>query len=206
MGVLATRTPHRPAPIGLSTAEIVQVDAAAGILVLGGADIVDGSPVLDIKPYVPFCDSLPHATAPDWVRVAADEEPLALGSVVISPEATQQLTASWQTVQRKSLYSTALDFITLVSQVLARDIRSLHQRTNVLPLRATCTAAVQQPLQAASDQLVGTSSTAHAQETRRGRYQVALDGVLISYDVCPSTGQIHVRDAEAQCAVSPPGL
>jgi hypothetical protein len=38
-------------------------------LILGGADIVDGSPVLDIKPYVPFCDSVPGATAPPWVQV-----------------------------------------------------------------------------------------------------------------------------------------
>ena len=36
-------------------------------LVLGGADIVDGSPVLDIKPYVAFCDSVAAATAPPWV-------------------------------------------------------------------------------------------------------------------------------------------
>lgn len=38
-------------------------------LVLGGADIVDGSPVLDIKPYVPFCDGVQIATAPPWVAV-----------------------------------------------------------------------------------------------------------------------------------------
>jgi hypothetical protein len=49
--------------------QIVSVDAAAGVLVLGGVDIVDGSPVLDIKPYVPFCDALPDAVAPDWVTV-----------------------------------------------------------------------------------------------------------------------------------------
>jgi tRNA (Thr-GGU) A37 N-methylase len=49
--------------------QIVSVDAAAGVLVLGGVDIVDGSPVLDIKPYVPFSDSLPDAVAPDWVTV-----------------------------------------------------------------------------------------------------------------------------------------
>ena len=36
-------------------------------LLLGGADIVDGSPVLDVKPYLPFCDSLPAALAPAWV-------------------------------------------------------------------------------------------------------------------------------------------
>lgn len=73
MGVLATRSPHRPVPIGLSTAEIVSVDATNGVLVLGGVDIVDGSPVLDVKPYVPFSDALPDATAPDWVAVRTSE-------------------------------------------------------------------------------------------------------------------------------------
>ncbi len=38
-------------------------------LILGGADIVDGSPVLDIKPYVPFCDAVPRAVAPPYVQV-----------------------------------------------------------------------------------------------------------------------------------------
>lgn len=50
MGVFATRSPHRPCPLGLSVARVVGVQGRT--LVLGGADIVDGSPVLDIKPYV----------------------------------------------------------------------------------------------------------------------------------------------------------
>ena len=50
---------------GLSVAQLVAVEGRS--LVLGGADIVDGSPVLDIKPYVPFCDSLKDASAPSWV-------------------------------------------------------------------------------------------------------------------------------------------
>ena len=41
-------------------------------VLLGGADIVDGSPVLDIKPYVPFCDGVASASAPDWVTVSKD--------------------------------------------------------------------------------------------------------------------------------------
>lgn len=57
----------RPNPIGLSVAEIISV--GKGCLVVGGADIVDGSPVLDVKPYVAFCDSCPGATAPGWVQV-----------------------------------------------------------------------------------------------------------------------------------------
>jgi tRNA-Thr(GGU) m(6)t(6)A37 methyltransferase TsaA len=66
LGVLATRSPHRPCPVGLSVAEIVGVQGST--LILGGADIVDGTPVLDIKPYVAFCDAVPGATAPHWVR------------------------------------------------------------------------------------------------------------------------------------------
>jgi tRNA (adenine37-N6)-methyltransferase len=66
-GVLATRTPHRPNPLGLS---LCRVDSLQDrFLVLRGVDLVDGTPVLDIKPYVPFADSSPDARAPDWVAV-----------------------------------------------------------------------------------------------------------------------------------------
>jgi tRNA (Thr-GGU) A37 N-methylase len=60
--------PCRPNPIGLSIARIISVER--GCLVVGGADIVDGSPVLDVKPYLRFCDSCPDATAPQWVQVS----------------------------------------------------------------------------------------------------------------------------------------
>jgi hypothetical protein len=52
---------------GLSVATVVSIDGRK--LTLGGADIVDGSPVLDMKPYLPFCDSIPGAVAPEWVRL-----------------------------------------------------------------------------------------------------------------------------------------
>ena len=83
VGALATRTPHRPLPLGLSLGRVVAVDPAAGTLTLGGADLVDGTPVLDVKPYVPFCDRVERAVAPAWVgREAADrDEPLAVTRV-----------------------------------------------------------------------------------------------------------------------------
>jgi tRNA (Thr-GGU) A37 N-methylase len=65
LGVFATRSPHRPCPLGLSVAQVVAVEGRT--LVLGGADVVDGSPVLDVKPFVPFCDNVPAAAAPAWV-------------------------------------------------------------------------------------------------------------------------------------------
>ncbi|XP_075169189.1 tRNA (adenine(37)-N6)-methyltransferase [Haematobia irritans] len=55
VGVFATRSPHRPCPIGLSLVEIERVEGAC--ISFYGTDMVDGTPVLDIKPYIPFYDS-----------------------------------------------------------------------------------------------------------------------------------------------------
>jgi tRNA (Thr-GGU) A37 N-methylase len=65
--VFATRTPHRPCPIGLTVAKVEGIKGAT--LLLSGADLVDGTPVLDIKPYLPYCDSVPESSAPSWVQV-----------------------------------------------------------------------------------------------------------------------------------------
>ena len=64
MGVFATRSPFRPNPIGLSCVrllEIVPTTNEGHILRIGGADLMDGTPILDIKPYVPYADAHPEA-------------------------------------------------------------------------------------------------------------------------------------------------
>ena len=61
-GVFATRSPFRPNPIGLSSVRLLAVeqDPKLGpVLRIAGADLMDGTPVLDIKPYVPYVDSHP---------------------------------------------------------------------------------------------------------------------------------------------------
>jgi tRNA-Thr(GGU) m(6)t(6)A37 methyltransferase TsaA len=63
-GVLATRSPHRPNAIGLSAVELVSVDGKR--LHIRGVDLLDGTPVLDIKPYVPYADAFPEAKA-GWI-------------------------------------------------------------------------------------------------------------------------------------------
>ena len=63
-GVLATRSPHRPNSIGLSAVELVAIEGRT--LHLRGADLLDGTPVLDIKPYVPYADAFPDARA-GWI-------------------------------------------------------------------------------------------------------------------------------------------
>ncbi|VGO11517.1 tRNA (adenine(37)-N6)-methyltransferase [Pontiella desulfatans] len=59
VGVFASRSNFRPNPIGLSVAELIRVEGTT--LRLGGGDFLDGTPVLDIKPYIPYGDSLPEA-------------------------------------------------------------------------------------------------------------------------------------------------
>ena len=61
MGVFATRSPYRPNPLGLSSVRISCIDAAAGRIEVLGADLVDGTPIYDIKPYIVYADSHPDA-------------------------------------------------------------------------------------------------------------------------------------------------
>ncbi len=60
MGVFATRSPFRPNPLGLSCVKLEQ--AEAGRLLVSGADLVDGTPIYDVKPYIPYADSIPDAS------------------------------------------------------------------------------------------------------------------------------------------------
>jgi tRNA-Thr(GGU) m(6)t(6)A37 methyltransferase TsaA len=94
-GVFATRSPHRPNPIGLSVVELVAVEGLE--LSVRELDILDGSPVLDIKPYVPYADAFPTSRS-GWLdapaeraRAAVDPEPGF--AVEWSPLATAQ--AEW---------------------------------------------------------------------------------------------------------------
>ena len=65
MGVFATRSPFRPNPIGLSCVRLEDItfsDARGPVLHVAGADLMDGTPIYDIKPYIPYADCHPEAT------------------------------------------------------------------------------------------------------------------------------------------------
>ncbi|KAK3255041.1 hypothetical protein CYMTET_35764, partial [Cymbomonas tetramitiformis] len=128
MGVLATRTPHRPVPLGLSLAKVESIRGRT--LIISGADLVDGTPVMDIKPYIPFVEALKTATCPPWVNAEGpDNEPLHIAKVLIGQSAEEQIRDCWSARQSQSMYSTAEEYLHLVRQALARDIRSVHQRS-----------------------------------------------------------------------------
>jgi len=65
--VFATRMPVRPNPIGMSVVELVEFSPHSGDLVVRGLDALDGTPILDLKPYIPNFDSRPDARLPGWV-------------------------------------------------------------------------------------------------------------------------------------------
>ena len=82
MGVFATRSPFRPNPIGLSCVRLLGVEHTEGkgdTLLVGGADLMDGTPIYDVKPYVPYADCHPEARggfAPDsGARLAVEFAP-----------------------------------------------------------------------------------------------------------------------------------
>lgn len=62
VGVFASRSPYRPNALGLSLVELIDIDSCDGVeLTFAGVDLLDGTPILDIKPYIPFVENLPTA-------------------------------------------------------------------------------------------------------------------------------------------------
>ena len=89
MGVFATRSTFRPNPIGMSLVELKEVvcHKDSVILKLGSLDLVDGTPVVDIKPYLPFAESLPDASASYAQQCASGRH----GSVSFTADVEKQL-------------------------------------------------------------------------------------------------------------------
>jgi tRNA-Thr(GGU) m(6)t(6)A37 methyltransferase TsaA len=71
-GVLATRSQLRPSPLGVSVVRLLR--RRANIIRVLGLDAIDGTPVLDIKPYYPNHDAVPDASVPEWARALAERD------------------------------------------------------------------------------------------------------------------------------------
>lgn len=114
-GVFATRAPYRPNPIGLTLVRLDGVEpVGAGVrLVVRGADLLDGTPVLDVKPYVPYADAVPEARGG-----FAPEAPGERLRVVWSETARGQC-ERWRSVHP--------DLAALIEAVLARDPRPAYR-------------------------------------------------------------------------------
>lgn len=66
LGIFGSRAPMRPHPIGLTTVRLLTVDPAEGILVVEGLDAEEGTPLIDLKPYLPLYDRVADPQVPNW--------------------------------------------------------------------------------------------------------------------------------------------
>jgi tRNA-Thr(GGU) m(6)t(6)A37 methyltransferase TsaA len=121
IGLFATRTPHRPNPIGLTCARLLAVEGDT--LVLGGADLIHGTPVLDIKPYLRH-DIQADAHVPAWCEKRSDAS--LISEVRFSEPATAQLDEAMRT-RRLRFYTDVPTARAAIEQMLQLDIRSVHQ-------------------------------------------------------------------------------
>ena len=116
MGVFATRSTFRPNPVGMSLVELKEIvcQKEKVILKLGSLDLVDGTPVIDIKPYLPFAESLPDATAS-----YAQQAPVAEMHVSFTADIDQQLSRLEQRYPQLK---------TFIGEVLAQDPRPAYRK------------------------------------------------------------------------------
>ncbi|CAM9178595.1 unnamed protein product [Phaeothamnion confervicola] len=124
VGVFSTRSPHRPNPIGLTMVRLDSVDAAAMTLRISAVDLMEGTPVLDVKPVIPY-DVPIDLSVPDWVR----EPDVRARPVNFTPEAAASLEDLGFASERPCcrFYPDTDAYRAAAASVLVHDIRSVHQ-------------------------------------------------------------------------------
>lgn len=118
MGVYATRSPNRPNPVGLSAVRLERVEFTRTeiLLHIKAGDFLDGTPVLDIKPYLPFADSIPQASS-EW---AVSAEP------VLPVEWSHDALAELARAEPDEAKAKVLQ--TLIEETISLDPRPAHER------------------------------------------------------------------------------
>ena len=114
VGVFASRSTFRPNPLGLSVAELLGIDTEHGVVLrVGGVDLLDGTPILDIKPYVPYADIISSAS-----------NSMASAAPVLIP-------VQWASSALHEAYAHGLrlqePLVALIEQCLAQDPRPAYQ-------------------------------------------------------------------------------
>ncbi len=114
IGVFATRSPHRPNPIGLSLVELIEIKKDT--LILAGADLVDGTPILDIKPYLPHIEAQNHARGGWAIEIQKEEIQVEFSA------AAMEILQKWMNQSGKS------ELQEVITQVLKQDPRPVIYR------------------------------------------------------------------------------
>jgi tRNA (Thr-GGU) A37 N-methylase len=85
IGVFATRSPFRPNPIAMTTCPLVSVDEEEGLVVISDIDAFDGTPIIDLKAYLPICDRVRDPRVPEWLADWPEWAPEA-GTPLVDPK------------------------------------------------------------------------------------------------------------------------
>ena len=128
IGIFSCRTPHRPNPIGLTKCKIIKIDSKNNRLIrlyLSDIDMINGTPIIDIKPYIPYSDIQNNAVIPNWCKV----DSLLFKKIIWSKDNTKNII---QSLQKSKYFCEYFDdmnrFKSMIEEILIRDIRSLYQR------------------------------------------------------------------------------
>lgn len=119
VGIFASRSTFRPNPIGLSVVKLneIEIQNSAVILHLLGCDLLDNTPVIDIKPYLPYADAIPDA-----LGGYAQEKPESFVDVIFSDQALVQ--------GKEANIRLDEDVVTLITQILALDPKPSYQKNH----------------------------------------------------------------------------
>jgi len=118
VGVFATRSPHRPNPIGLSIVKLDKIEKST--LYLSGIDLIDGTPILDIKPYLPEYDNEYNVKIPNWIQ----ESPrIPILNVQFTKEAEEQLSSL---ISKLKFFNSLEKLKKAIVDVVIADPRSIH--------------------------------------------------------------------------------
>lgn len=190
VGVFATRTPHRPNPIGFSLCKIERIDQKNFCVHISGLDLVDGTPVLDIKPYVPHYDSVgfnvdffPESLKiPEWVASGLDKR----RHVEITPFAEEELENlvrsgkldfyGGKKNKNDTLESARNNIKSCIIEVIAADVRSSYQTKKVRKGKSQAERALKNEM--SNESMNKTQSPMCTQQ---------LDNLLIHFTVEDST-------------------
>lgn len=134
VGVLATRSPHRYNPVGITLSKLdrVEINGNQAIVHISGVDLVDGTPVVDIKPFVGTYDMVSNSAVPEWVGGGLETR----REVLVSDSATEDLRKLltkgidlkfYGPQYMESDHEVLSNVIECIKQVLAVDVRSRFQ-------------------------------------------------------------------------------
>ncbi len=132
VGVFASRSTFRPNPVGLSVVKLLSIEINDGgkvVMHLGGCDLLDKTPVLDIKPYLPYVDSIPNASGG-----FAEGKPDVLYDVIFTEEANNQCDSAQNRIKMTQNKTQIIEkeggwyIKKLIKQILQLDPRPSYQK------------------------------------------------------------------------------